>query len=284
MKKSEPTFAILVIIDLANSTKWMEKVGDRKAAQTMRLYDRIFRGLLIKHSGIEIDKTDGALLLFNSIKNAIYYSMEYHKLVEKHLGLLSRVAIHTGTVMMHSNASIWVARGAKPIEVEGIHKSICARVCSLCDPGQTLLTKRTAQVAQAHSSSVRGLLVKYMGEYSFKGVKTPMEIYGVALRGQASRLLPPSNKEKAKLFRHPPLTKKQKWMRAFKRYVLPYLFIHYLRAIFIIISILQYGEMFPGVGAKGLMYIDSILEFIHSLPRIEYWQGIWEKVEWAFKK
>ena len=67
----EQSFAILVIIDIVDSTKFIEKAGDMRAAKTMRLYDRIFRGLLIKYAGLEIDKTDGALLLFESMRDAL---------------------------------------------------------------------------------------------------------------------------------------------------------------------------------------------------------------------
>lgn len=281
--KTEPTFAILVIIDLANSTKWMEEVGDRKAAQTMRIYDRIFRGLLIKYEGIEIDKTDGALLLFESIRDALLYCIEYHKLVEKHIGLYSRASIHAGTVMMYPNSSIWVGRGAKPIEVEGIHKSICARVCSLCDPGQTLLTKRSAQVAMAHAFSIRGIKIRYVGQYLFKGVKNPMEIYAASASSQLDRLRNPSSKEKAKLFKKPPLSRRQIWFRRFNRYVLPYLLLQYARGVFILISILQFGDMQDGLGVKGLKKTEEWIDRVHSLATIEYWQWVWSWIEWAFK-
>ena len=73
---------------------------------------------------MEIDRTDGYLLLFESMREALQYSTEYHKLVEQHLGFYSRIGIHAGVVIMHSNDSYFVSRGAKPIEVQGIHKSI----------------------------------------------------------------------------------------------------------------------------------------------------------------
>lgn len=274
----EPTFAIIVVIDLANSTRFIEKVGDRKAAEVFRLYDRIFRGLLIKYEGIEIDKTDGALLIFESIRDAVKYSLEYHKLVEAHLQLQSRVGIHAGIVMMSSNSQIWVSRGAKPIEVEGVHKSICARICSLADPGQTLMTERAAQVAMAHASSIGGILFGNMGKYILKGVKNPMQIYGVALKIQRDRLHLPSPKEKVKLHSRPPISTKEKWARRFRRYVIPYLLLHSVRAYLLLMSIWEFPS---GVISKSIDHLDAIIHIIHSLPNPNFWIQVWKSIsEW----
>ena len=143
----EHSFVILVMIDIVDSTKTTEKLGDFKMSQKMRLYDRISRGLLIKWDGLEIDRTDGYLLIFETMREALEYSTEYHKLVERHLGFQSRIGIHAGIVIMHSNDSFFVSRGAKPIEVEGIQKSVCARIMSLAQGGQTLLSSRAGQIA-----------------------------------------------------------------------------------------------------------------------------------------
>ena len=82
----KPTFVILVLIDIVDSTKFIERVGDMRASEVMRVYDRIFRGLLIKYEGLEIDKTDGALLLFETMRDALNYIQAYHSMGEGHLG------------------------------------------------------------------------------------------------------------------------------------------------------------------------------------------------------
>lgn len=275
MGRIEPTFAIIAVIDLANSTRFIEKVGDRKAAEVFRVYDRIFRGLLIKYGGIEIDKTDGALLIFESIKDAVSYSLEYHKLVEKHLKLQSRVGIHAGVVMMSSNSKVWVSRGAKPIEVEGVHKSICARVCSLADPGQILMTQRAAQVTMAHASSIGGILTAYLGKYILKGVKNPMPIYGVALKTQRDRLHLPSPKEKVKLHSKPPISNKEKWARRFRRYIVPYILLHLVRVCLLFMSIWEFPT---GWLSYSVNYLDEILHIIHSIPNPYFWIELWTSI------
>ena len=240
-----------------------------------RLYDRIFRGLLIKYDGIEIDKTDGALLIFESIKDAVLYSLEYHKLVEKHLSLQSRVGIHAGVVMMSSNSQIWVSRGAKPVEVEGVHKSICARICSLADPGQTLLTQRAAQVTMAHASSIGGILIANMGKYMLKGVKNPMSVFGVAPKTQRDRLHFPSPKEKVKLHSRPPMSTKQKWVRRCKRYLVPYVLIQTARMYLLLFCMWEFPS---GWIHRSFDILDSIIHTIHSIPTIGFWTQLWESI------
>lgn len=94
-------FVILVLIDIVDSVKWIERLGDVKSTQQMKIYNRIFRGLLIKYQGVEIDKTDGALLIFERMRDALRYIDEYHRLVEHHLKLRSRVGVHCGEVILH---------------------------------------------------------------------------------------------------------------------------------------------------------------------------------------
>ena len=251
------TFAILVVIDLVNSTKFFERVGDRRASEAMRVYDRIFRGLLIKYSGIEIDKTDGALLLFETMKEALTYTVEYHKMVEKHIGLKSRVGIHCGVVMMHSNSDVFVSRGAKPIEVDGIHKNITARVMSLAGGGQTLLSKKAGEYAM--SRSVRGRLhMADVGTWKMKGVKAPMQLY--AISDDYNNLKKPKATDKVKLVKPPRLSDREKRRRFIRVFIFYPLLVYSIYFYMCVFSVLE-----------GFNYIDrwgftEAVRLIHSIP------------------
>lgn len=257
------TFAILVIIDLVNSTKYFEKVGDKRASEAMRVYDRIFRGLLIKYDGLEIDKTDGALLIFESMREALMYCKEYHSLVEKHVGLKSRVGIHCGVVMMHSNHKAFVARGAKPVEVDGIHKNICARIMSLAGGGQTLLSKTAGEYASA--SSVRGgMLMANLGTWKMKGVKAPMKVYAVGANLEDLRR--PKETDKVKLVIPPKMTSREKWMRFFKIFVVFPLSLVGLYAMLLTLVICEEFQIIDRWGFKELWrFLESIPPFIREL-------------------
>lgn len=243
-------YAILVMIDIVDSTKYFEKVGDKKASEVMRLYDRIFRGLLIKYSGLEIDKTDGALLLFESIRDAVYYVNEYHRLVENHIGLYSRVGIHAGYVMMHSNLPVFVSRGAKPIEIEGIQKAVCARIMSIAEAGQTVLSEKAGEIALG--------IKRDIGKWKLKGVKKPMQLY--LLSDDKNRLYMPKNKDKCKRVSRPKLTPEQKIIRYFNVFVLPFFILWILHVQLAVLICLGYEFL------KPFYYcVDYIVKWLHSI-------------------
>jgi len=253
----ERAFVILVLIDIVDSTRFTERVGDVRAAETMRAYDRIFRGLLVKYQGMEIDKTDGALLLFENMKNALDYVTEYHRLVEKYLKLRSRVGIHCGHVMMHSNSRVAVARGAKPVEVEGLQKSVAARVMSLANGGQTILSKRAGEYA----SSVRGkLLMRDLGHWKLKGVKHPMQLY--AISDDIRRLVRPKETDKVKLVRPPKMTAKERFKRLLNISVVWPLAIF---GMYVVLSVLAFMERSSQIGTNLFYPLYSLLRAFSGL-------------------
>lgn len=256
-------FAILVCIDIVDSTKFVEQVGDMRASQAMRSYDRIFRGLLIKYNGLEIDKTDGALLLFETMREALAYVTDYHALIEHRLQLMSRVGIHCGHIIMHSNASIFVSRGAKPIEVDGIHKVITARIMSVARGGQTILSQRAGEYA----SSIRGkLYMRDIGVWKLKGVQAGIRLF--ALSANIQRLQLPPETSKVKLLRPPPRSTREIWTTRFKVWVVPHLVLLWL---YLASGILTYMAIFQVI----VFNVYPIYLWLHWLLRsiyIEWWQ------------
>ena len=114
----------LLISDLVSSTKLVEQIGDRRTADLFARHDRVARDLLAEHKGKEIDKTDGFLMLFERPFEAVAYALEYHQRLDRlsqevGLDISSRVGIHLGEVFLRENTPEDVARGAKPLEVEG---------------------------------------------------------------------------------------------------------------------------------------------------------------------
>ena len=251
-----PSFVILVMIDIVDSTKTTQRLGDLKMSKKMRIYDRISRGLLIKWNGLEIDRTDGYLLLFETMREALAYTMEYHKLVEKHLGFFSRVGIHAGVVIMHSNDGFFVSRGAKPIEIEGLQKSVCARIMSLAGAGQTVLSDRAGQLA---ISIRQGYKMADIGKWYFKGVKKPMQLYSISW--EISRLTLPRGNKKVKRASRPKLTPREKKRRFIRRYVFYPLTLFSLFLTLKFIS--EIGNFYPF--SDSLQNVKKVVEFLESL-------------------
>jgi predicted ATPase/class 3 adenylate cyclase len=180
----------LLLTDVVDSTKLSERLGDSAMAEVWAQHDRVARDLLPSHGGREIDKTDGMLLMFDTSPQAVAYAMAYHHA----LSLLpeplkARAGLHVGPVVLRENSADDVARGAKPLEVDGLAKPTAARVMSLAVGAQTLLT------AEAFTDlGESALQTQSHGHWMVKGVSEPIEIFEVAPEGQAMVQPPDSEK------------------------------------------------------------------------------------------
>ncbi|HET6905906.1 MAG TPA: putative peptide modification system cyclase, partial [Rhodanobacteraceae bacterium] len=184
-----PRLRTLVVCDIADSTALVERIGDQNAANIIRKHDRLARALVEQHQGREIDKTDGFLLLFERPIQAVAFALDYQRGL-KHLSaaegvvLRARVGIHMGDVVIWENAPEDVARGAKPIEVEGLVKPVAARLAQLALPQQTLVSSAAAGIARRAQrelgrESAERVHWREHGRYRFKGVPEPMEVVEV---------------------------------------------------------------------------------------------------------
>ncbi|MEP6484707.1 MAG: putative peptide modification system cyclase [Rudaea sp.] len=201
--RPESVLRAIAICDLVNSTALIEQLGDRKGAEFMQQLDRFSRDLLQRHRGREIDKTDGFLLLFDRPVQAVAFAMEYQRLLRElgeleFLPLKARIGIHVGDVLLWENSSEDIARGAKPVEVEGIAKPVAARLMHLALPGQILLSGVAQALivrAQADLEGNENVEWKEHGRYRFKGVAEPLAVYEVGERNIAPMAAPaPSGK------------------------------------------------------------------------------------------
>src|SRR5262249_18684470 len=158
------------------------------AADLIGRHDRLTRGIMQRHGGREIDKTDGFLVLFERPIEAVAFALDYqrelHALSEE-VGesLAARVGIHVGEVMVWSNSSVDIARGAKPIEVEGLAKPVAARLMALALPGQILLSGVAYPLALRAEQELRRAptAVRWSahGRYYLKGVPEPITVFAV---------------------------------------------------------------------------------------------------------
>ena len=166
----------LLLTDLVDSTLLVERLGDQAAAQIFAEHDRRSRDLLARHGGREIDRTDGFLLLFDDAAQAAAFALAYHAALAD-LPLRARAGLHVAPVLLRENSAADIARGAKPVEVEGLAKPLCARVMSLAQGGQTLLTA-AARNALAHHDGIAAA-IEPCGHYRLKGIAEPVEIFAL---------------------------------------------------------------------------------------------------------
>ena len=180
----------LLLTDVVDSTKLSEAIGDQAMAELWAAHDRAARDLLPACRGREIDKTDGMLLMFDTASDALGYAQAYHRaLAALPVALKARAGLHVGPVILRENRAEDVARGAKPLEVDGLVKPTAARVMSLARGGQTLLTSEARE-----DLGKSALKLESHGHWLIKGVADPIELFEVAEAG--TRLVAPPDSEK----------------------------------------------------------------------------------------
>ncbi len=184
----------LLLTDVVGSTQLSEALGDAVMATVWTAHDRAARDLLPPCNGREIDKTDGMLLMFDSAGDALRYARAYHQaLTGLPVPMRARAGLHVGPVLLRHNSAEDVARGAKPIEVEGLAKPTAARVMAIAGPGQTLFTKDAREALAPEV--LEGHLAWSHGHWIFKGVSEPIEVFETVPLGSEGKA--PADGDKA---------------------------------------------------------------------------------------
>ncbi len=202
---STPTLRTLVVADIVGSTNLLELLGDGPAAELFARHDAFLRATVEAHGGREIDKSDGALLLFDRPSEAVAFALAYQIGLfdvagDLAVSMQARVGVHTGEVILRPNPPEAVAKGAKPLEVEGITKAIAARLSGLAQPNQVLLTRVTFDLARRATSGRAGFPTRVHWRvydvYQLNGVAEPIEVCEVGQAGFAP-LVSPQDSPKA---------------------------------------------------------------------------------------
>ena len=185
------TLHCLLLTDVVDSTEMAHTLGDREMARHWAAHDRAARDLLPVWNGREIDKTDGVLIMFDSVADAAGYALAYHRALEA-LGLpfKARVGLHFGSVTLRANSPADVALGVKPFDVEGLATPVTARVMAVALAGQTLMSQDAR--AQWRGNDMR---VVSHGHWRLKGLPEPIELWEVG--DATSPFMPPPDHPKA---------------------------------------------------------------------------------------
>ena len=181
----------LLLTDVVDSTRITERLEERAATALWSSHDRLARDLIATWRGREIDKTDGMLVLFDAVADAVGYALAYHDaLREQALDIEARAGIHVGPIGLRPNPAEDVARGAKPIEVDGIALPMVARVMSVALGGQTLLSEDARRALGPTS-----LRVHSHGHWQLHGIEEPVELFEIG--GRDIRFRSPQDGAKA---------------------------------------------------------------------------------------
>ncbi|HEU5295008.1 MAG TPA: tetratricopeptide repeat protein [Burkholderiaceae bacterium] len=181
----------LLLTDVVDSTKLSLRIGDGEMARLWAAHDRAARDLLPAFRGREIDKTDGMLLMFDAASDAVGYAIAYQRALSELVPqMAARAGLHVGPVTLRENSASDVARGAKPLEVEGVAKATAARVMSVASGGQILLSADAGR-----SLGEGGFRLQSHGHWRLKGLDEPIELFEVG--DDRAHFSPPPDADKA---------------------------------------------------------------------------------------
>lgn len=181
----------LVLTDLVDSTRLNDELGDAKMMALWAEHDALSRELVRIWRGREVGRSDGFLLLFGSVADAVGFALAYHVALENlPVPLKARVGAHHGPVRLRHNSVHDIAAGATPFEVDGLALPTAARVMAMALGGQTLLTADA--VRALGESPVR--CVSH-GHWRLKGLSEPIEVF--ELGGKGAPFTPPQDMPKA---------------------------------------------------------------------------------------
>lgn len=194
----------MIFTDTVGSTALKQKLGDQPALELKRWHDSIIRGeLALTATGEEISTAgDSFFITFDTPSEAVRFALQVQARLREGNGhgpalLKDRIGIHVGEVFYEHNGS-----PGKLHDVHGIQVDSTARLMSLADGDQILLTRFAFENAQQtfRGTRVEGLgplTWNQYGEYSLKGVEQAVDVFEVGETGRA-HLRPPADSSKAK--------------------------------------------------------------------------------------
>ena len=191
----------IVLTDIIGSTKFVERNGNLNSAKWFKVHDRYCISLIYKFNGMLCDASDGFLMYFNTVQDALAFSLAYRKALVKHkFPFTTRIGIHYDDMLIIKTPQRLIDANHKRISLEGIGKSVAARTMSICGPYQVLLTNEAyleyKRRIYAHPGIPKDALIVSVGLYKFKGVSNPEQIWVAGT--QQSHLQPPPDGEKVK--------------------------------------------------------------------------------------
>ena len=199
-----PQVRTLVLLELQGGEALFETLSPGRAREVLASHDRLVRDLLGRFSGREVEKSRRFLLLFERPLEAVAFCLAWHAAVrnlsaEMGLPLQGRAALHLGEVFLWENPPEHVARGAKPLEIEGPSRTTVARVLSLARGGQTLLTQTAFDLARRAAVGVEALDGKVEwrshGPYRFPRTGQLIDVFEVGSEASSPPVAPASDDE-----------------------------------------------------------------------------------------
>jgi class 3 adenylate cyclase len=161
----QTTSAVILFIDIVNSTALTERMGDAAFRAASSVLDERMRAAIRRAGGTPIDGKvmgDGVMATFASAREAIDAALRCNALSgESELQL--HVGVHAGDVIR------------EPGNVYGGAVNIASRICDASIPGEILVS----DVVRGMARTSAGVTFEDRGEREMKGIGDPVRVYAV---------------------------------------------------------------------------------------------------------
>ena len=152
----------VLVTDMVDSTRTAERVGDHAWREMVERHHATVRVLLHRYRGTEVDTAgDGFLAAFDGPARAIRCAQAIRDSVAP-IGIAVRAGLHTGEV------------GTIDRKIGGIALNIAARISSLAEPGEVLVSETVKDLVAGS-----GLTFESRGAHELKGLDDARNVYRV---------------------------------------------------------------------------------------------------------
>ncbi len=188
----------LVFADLANSTALKTQRGDQAVGELIARHRTHIRRLAAEAGGRIIDWAgDGCFLTFETSSAAVLFALRLQEVHHTESDLPGvRIGLHVGEVGEHAGPE----EDAAHPRVEGLAVDLAARICSLAQPTQVLISSAVAASARQRIDNRlfrQPIGWRAHGNYRLKGTAEPLQIHAVGLEGMASFAAPAASEKVA---------------------------------------------------------------------------------------
>jgi class 3 adenylate cyclase len=161
-QEPDRTLATVLFTDIPGSTAKAEELGDRAWRELLEHHHALIRRQLLRHRGAELDVAgEGFFARFDGPARAIRCACAISDGIRE-LGLEVRVGLHTGEC------------GVVGDKISGIAVHIGARVASLAEPGEVLVSSTVKDLVAGP-----GIEFEDRGEHQLKGISEAWHLFAV---------------------------------------------------------------------------------------------------------
>ncbi|MCH8994453.1 MAG: adenylate/guanylate cyclase domain-containing protein [Chloroflexi bacterium] len=164
--------AIILFLDIADSTALTTKLGDAAYREKEHELDTALRAAITEAGGTPVEGKvlgDGVMAVFTSARQAIDAAQRCRDLGNE-AGLPLHLGIHAGDVVREGN------------NVHGGAVQVAARVQSVAAPGEILVSATVRDLARTSA----GVAFEDRGEHELKGIDEPQRLFAVGTEEQGT--------------------------------------------------------------------------------------------------